>query len=222
MKVRKKSKTLMALVAVCLIAILAFGSLAYFTDSDSVTNDFMVAGYDPSNPDAPIDPDELFSITVYETDLSDPTGQTTTSTGQTYEDILPGSVLAKDPTVENTGQYSQWVRVSVTVSNAANWKTVLGTTPVSSIMNIDTANWTSAGDAVENTADDTITYTYYLNSALAAGDTATLFTEVTIPSSLNVNQMVSLKEFTITIAADAIQSENTGDSAAYAFTNYWN
>lgn len=212
---RKKSKILLSLAAICLIAVTAVGSLAYFTDSASVTNDFMVAGYDPSNPYT--DPDELFSILVYETDAQ---GQQTTE-GLTYEDILPGSALDKDPTVQNTGQYSQWVRVSVTVSNAANWEAALGTTPVSSIMNIDTTRWTSAGDPVENTTADTITYSYYLNSTLAAGETATVFDTVTIPSSLTVAQMTALSEFTISVSADAIQSENTGSSAEYAFTNYW-
>ena len=43
MKLSKKKVFALAL-AVCLIATLSFGSLAWFTDNDSVTNEFKVAG----------------------------------------------------------------------------------------------------------------------------------------------------------------------------------
>ena len=39
-----KSKVVALALAVCLIAILSMGSLAWFTDDDSVTNDFYIAG----------------------------------------------------------------------------------------------------------------------------------------------------------------------------------
>ena len=50
MKLNKKKVIALALV-VCLIATLSMGSLAWFTDSDSVTNDFQIAGSENQNPD---------------------------------------------------------------------------------------------------------------------------------------------------------------------------
>ena len=76
-------------------AVLTIGSLAYFTATDSVSNRFLVATTDPGQP---ADPDALFSIRLYETD-----GAGQTETGKEYTNVQPGSVLDKDPTVENTG-----------------------------------------------------------------------------------------------------------------------
>ena len=42
MKVTKK-KVLLASLAVCLIALLSAGTLAWFTDSEEVTNEFKIA-----------------------------------------------------------------------------------------------------------------------------------------------------------------------------------
>ncbi len=210
----KKTRGITLAVAICLVAILALGSLAYFTDSKTVTNEFKVASTGEDTPTA----DELFSIALYETNAD---GEQETE-GITYENIAPGDVLDKDPTVENTGLYSQWVRVSVTISDATAWKEAMGDADVISVMNVDTANWTSAGDAEEDEEADTITYVFYYNSVLEAGETATLFTAVTIPTYFEADDMVALSSFTISIVADAIQSQNTGDSAEFAFTNYWN
>ena len=57
MKLSKKKVVALAL-AVCLIAVLSMGSLAWFTDDDSVTNDFFIAGSEDQ------DPDKVFSVDV--------------------------------------------------------------------------------------------------------------------------------------------------------------
>lgn len=60
MKMNKKKVFTLAL-AVCLIAILSMGTLAWFSDSDSIKNDFM---FDDSNNDGTPD----FKVDVFETD----------------------------------------------------------------------------------------------------------------------------------------------------------
>ena len=55
-----KTKVVALALAVCLIAILSMGSLAWFTDDDSVTNDFLIAGSEDQNPD------DVFSVDVWE------------------------------------------------------------------------------------------------------------------------------------------------------------
>lgn len=213
-----KRKTLIVAVAVCLAAILALGSLAVFSNSDDITNKFMVAGYDPEDP---ITPDELFSVTVYETDKDG----NQTEQGLTYDGIQPGDKLDKDPTVKNTGKYDQYVRVMVTVTNAKNWMDACKAHGISDLTTIfggfDGTKWTRIDAPVYDEANDTLTYTYYYNGVLAPEETATLFTTVTIPQAFDIADMVSLKSFELSVSAQAIQSAHTGDNAVEAFANYW-
>lgn len=212
-----KRKTLIVAVAVCLAAILAFGTLAYFSANDNVTNKFMVTSYDP---DHELTPDKLFSVDVYETDEDG----NKTDTGRTYEDIAPGSVLSKDPTVQNTGKYSQYVRVNVTVTNATAWQAACAKHNITNLTDIfkgfEDDLWTLAGVSSDPTAD-TLTYSYYYNGVLAPEKSVTLFTQVVIPTAFDQDDMATLQYFELNVSADAIQSVNTGDSAEYAFTNYW-
>lgn len=212
---KKRSITLLAL-CLCLAGLLAAGSLAYFTATDSVSNRFLVATTDPGQP---ADPDALFSIRLYETD-----GAGQTETGKEYTNVQPGSVLDKDPTVENTGKYDQWVRLSVTVTNAAAWKSACEAHSLDLLSifgGLDGAKWISAGDPMEDTAADSITYVYYLNEKLTPGATATLFTTVTLPVELTTEEMVSLSSFDIVIGAEALQADYTGDNAQAAFAACW-
>ena len=99
MKMTKK-KVFVAALAVCLVAILSLGTLAWFNARDEVTNKFMVT-------DSEQDPDKIFSVDLYETKV-DENGDPVvpyekTDDGNTYDDIAPGDLLTKDPTVENTG-----------------------------------------------------------------------------------------------------------------------
>ena len=213
-----KKKILTVAIALTLVALIGLGSLAFFNDSKSVTNKFLT--FKTSGPDEPpITPGDIFSIKLEETGLD---GSKTTE-GVTYEKVLPGSVLAKDPTVTNTGIYDAWVRVDVTIDKAATWKTIIPAGyDLSAIFGgFDSSKWTLAG---KSESGDTITYSYYLNERLVAADeeasvaagSATLFTSVTIPTSITVDQMVELNGFTIVISGAAVQADNNGSSPAEA------
>lgn len=213
-----KRKILSLALAVCLIALFTMGTLAYFTDSAATSNKFMTASYDPSNPDKVITAEELFSIKVYETDAN---GQKDYD-GLTYEDIAPGDELDKDPTAENTGKYGQYVRMSVTLTKASAWQNAVaqGTDLTTIFKGFDSTKWTRYDEPAVDTTNDTVTYVFYYNGILAPGGTATLFTDVVIPTSLTVDDMVALSQFEINITADAIQSDNTGDNAYDAFKKW--
>lgn len=200
-----KRKTLIVALAVCLVAIMAFGTLAFFSAQDSVTNNFMIA--DSPNPD-----DDVFSVTVKETDPE--TGDTTD--GNTYPDIKPGDELHKDPTITNTGRYDQYVRVSVTVTNAASWQKAMAKHELTKLSDIfgefDESAWALAGTSADTVAD-TLTYTYYYvggenAGVLKPGESVTMFKTVTIPSAFDTEDMTSLKSFSLIITAEAIQSDN--------------
>lgn len=214
-----RNKLFVLAVAVCLIAILSFSSLAWFNAKDSVTNEFHVA-------DSNMDADKLFSVTMMEgVDVNgdgvfNPNdGDYTEFEGVTYEKILPGSQLSKRPQAKNTGSYDQFIRVNVTVNNYGTWAAILenGDTVESLWLDtLDTANWVRYYDGQVD--GDTITYTYYYQGTLApAAVTPKLFTEVEIPTYLDQADMALLTggEFAVDVVAEAIQTENLGTTDVY-------
>ena len=233
MKFNRK-KIFVTALAVCLIAILSIGTLAWFNATDDITNNFFVADSDgDGTPD--------FTVEVWEhendgTDGVDEDGDgdpTITHEGNEYEKIAPGDVIDKDPTVENTGDYDQWIRVHVTFDN---WSAIEAaclryandglTTDLRTWLNVNygltTPAWTPANDIVEDTASDTITYTYYYNGKLAKDETVTLFTKVSIPGAFQQQDMVfANNNFSIVVKAEALQADNTGTNAYDAFSAYW-
>ena len=213
-----KKKILSLAIVVIMIAILSFSTLAWFNDSDSVKNDFHIA-----TTDDPSDPDDIFSVDLWE---NTPDGDKDQD-GHSYDKILPGSNLKKEVNVENTGAYDQYIRVVVTLSNANAWVEILGYGyELDTIFEgHDETLWTrSQGSHV----GDELIYVYYLNKTLAPTETAELFTNVVIPTHLTQEDMAKLGgSFDLTIRADAIQTENLGDhvdtaAEAFAAANWGN
>ncbi len=219
-----KKRVFTVALVLCLVAIVGFGSLAYFQSSKNLTNYFAVAGIqNPTDPTETIDPEDLFSIKLDETNIDVMTGfGDRTEEGNIYTGILPGDTLVKDPTVTNTGKYNAWVRVKVTVTDAADWQQVCakhGITDLTTIFNgFDSSKWDRelVEDAID-TENNTITYTYYFKAQVAPGEKATLFESVTIPAQFDVNDMAALSTFQLKIVGEAIQSANTGATAQEAF-----
>lgn len=224
MKMNKK-KVLVAALAICLVAILSVGTLAWFNAEDAITNKFMIADSDnDGTPD--------FSVDVYEhendgDDTADQDGDGDpifTQGGNEYPHIAPGDELAKDPTVKNTGDYDQWIRVYVTFDEYAVIKAACDNQGITDDLRtwLDVVpGWTADNSAtvIEN---NSITYVYYLNNKLVPDDTAILFTEVTIPGEFEQADMRFVNDnFSITVKAEALQADNTGDVSWEAFDDFW-
>lgn len=221
MKLTKK-KVFVAALAICLIAILSFGTLAWFSAGDSVKNEFYVADSTEK------DPDELFSLDVYEYTEGSPT--TKVPAGDVYNEITPGDHLKKEPHVVNTGYYDQYVRAIVTISDATAWINAMGLD--FAIENVfegyDATKWDNISKDI-NGATDTITYVLYYKGVLDGTDTANdatsgtiadikLFDYVNIPKSLTKEQAAKFKGgFSIDVKAQAVQTENVGGNAYDAF-----
>ena len=208
-----KKKVLLASLAVCLLALLSARTLAWFTDSKEVVNEFKIATSEDT------EKDDIFSVDVWE---NTPEGDKDQD-GYVYEDILPGDVLKKEANVENTGYYDQYIRVTVTVSDAAAWQAALNTTAVPRLEQIVDGWDRNANVWVDNSSeivDDKIVYTMYYNGILQGDmesiydnhkNVVTVFTAVKIPQSLTVEQAVAFKNnFAISVKADAVQTENLG------------
>ena len=219
MKMTKK-KVLVVALAVCLIAIVSMGTLAWFTASDEVTNYFQV-----STDSTTQKPD--FKIELFETEVDPSTNEKGDADGNgtideveenTYDNVAPGDKLPKDPTVRNAGQYDQWVRVNVTLNDYDKWQAVLGTGfDFRTLFNVGT-EWSFDTIITDDTVK-TLTLVYYLDAKLTVGDEATLFTEFSVPSAFTVDNMPT--SFNLHIVADALQADNTGDNAKTAFANCW-
>ena len=223
MKMTKKKVFVVAL-AVSLIAIISMGTLAWFNATADVTNKFMVT-------DSEQDPDKIFSVELYETKVDEAGKPVTpyekTYDGNTYKNIAPNAMLTKDPTVDNTGKYDQWIRVKVTLTNATNWINALQANRITQLEDIfigyEGDLWQSEGNEnpVPN-ANDEVTFTYYLKDKLTPGeDPVSLFTAVHIPDAFDQEDMAKLHEFELKIVAEALQYDNTGDNCFQAFDNYW-
>lgn len=198
-----KKKLLSVSLVVIMIAILSLSSLAWFNDSDNVTNEFHVATSDDDTPD------EIFSVDVWENTPDEDKDQD----GHEYQDILPGSNLKKEVFVENTGYYSQYIRMTVTVTNADAWIAALGNNyDLGTIFgDHDETKWVRMDAGTYNATDNTYTMVYYLQDILNAGDTACLFKTVNIPTHLTQADMVFVGgSFDLTVVADAVQTENLG------------
>lgn len=231
---RNKKKVFAAALAVCLLGILSFSTLAWFNASESVTNKFMVASTGSGTGDNNKPEDKIFSVDLWE--KVDMNGDGTVAdnervsyrqdglTGWDYDNILPGVPYDKAPTVENTGSYDQYIRMVVAVNNAQEWITVLGSYGITDLGSIflghddtdtdgDPAVWEchTAGGWLDQTAN-TINFVYYLNEKLAPGATATLFEQVKLPGQLTQADVVRMVNsagevgFNIAVRADAIQT----------------
>ena len=209
----KKSKVLVIALIVSLVAIISIGSLAWFTAKDDVTNTIKLA--------------DDFDVDVYETDKDGNLIKEGDETvGQTYTGIMPGQTIKKDPTVRNTGNHDEYVRVNVTLSNYDIWSAAVkpdeetGKVDLSTIFTgFDSTAWKRYDAPVINETDKTVTYTFYLDEiVLTPNQAAALFTGVTIPGELSSEQAATMGgQFTIKVEAEAIQVENLPEGVDTAY-----
>jgi len=207
-----KKKVLIVALAACLLALVSVGTLAWFTAEDEVTNEFHVAGSDDN------DPDKVFSVDVWE--RSEPQKDEKLEE-IIFNDILPGDDLYKEVNIENTGSYDQYIRVTVTLTDASVWQDIFNTVYVPLNRIATDLNPDFVGYRVVYNADkDTLTYVLYYNAILPYenGDVVTLFTNVHIPEAMDRYQAAALSgNFDINVYAEAVQTEHVGDNAVQAF-----
>ncbi len=193
------------ILSICLVAVIAVlaitgASLAYFTANDTEENVFTVGNV---------------SIDLKEDKWVAPAN------------AVPGVAYAKDPIVYNTGANAAWIKVNVTLDNAAKFTELAKKYEIKTLTDIFTVNsdfdskWELAGQPVADTVNDTLTYSYYYKSILAKGEnTGELFTAVTIPAEFTSTDMSGISKFTITVSADAIQTADAYNTVAGAFAAF--
>lgn len=222
-----KKKIMVIALAVSVAAVISMGSLAWFTDEDSVTNDFLVG-------DSTTDPDKVFGVDVWETVDGKEVGRgDTTENGHKYEAILPGEILNKAPVLENTGVHPVYARAIVTVSGADILKAAMGDKWAEAdlfLAGTDTSAWKLQDILYLNSNE--LVYVYYYKAVLPADDestadvdegiTAPIFTDVVIPTELSKEQAALIDNFSVTVLGQVIQSEHIqAYNSRSAFAEYW-
>lgn len=170
----KRRIFLICLVA-ALLAMASVGTYAYYTQKAVATNVITTGGVD---------------IALYEA----------TAEGEPYPSepvtILPGDVVSKVVTVENTGGHPAYLRIRLTPGINDSQLTAADCIR----LDINEDAWTQSGDY------------YYYNTALAPGSTTEpLFTQVTFVGEKVTNAYLG-KLFSLDVDVFAVQSENNGDS----------
>ncbi len=227
-----KRKIFVSALAICLISVISMGTLAYFSDEDSATNKFMFA--DTSTDDPANGSKNLFSVDLYEESAGQTVDYKDLATredkGIEYKNILPGTKYEKKAWVENTGKYSEYVRVIITISDKNAWTSAVdsnnGTTPPLAdydfigkhFIGFNAADW-DAAHIERKEIGDTVEYTFYLNNALAAGARYQIFTDFELPAQMTAEDVMKFGNdgFTINLKAQAVQTENVGTDCYSAF-----
>ena len=203
-----KKKLFVAALAVCLVAILSMGTLAWFSDSDVVDNKFMIADTSDNTES------DIFNIDLWEIT---PGSEERNESGYTYDDILPGDSLKKDVFVKNTGYYDQYVRVIVTISDAQAWLEVLPTNIAPEALatqifkGLDLSKWDHIYNNLSDDpdAEDLIYVLYYKDILKSTDEAINVFDSIEIPNYFDQEDMAKFdNEFTINVRAQAVQTEN--------------
>lgn len=232
----KKRNIIAACLIVCLLMLFSAVTLAYFTfRAQAVVNRFRTAHVDSGTTSSGL----LFAVNLYEESSGQIIDSSNTSSGFTFEGLAPGSLVEKKVWAKNTGFYSAYIRLNLTLSDASKWqKAIEGkqyqgrTLAIDNFLNtliVDPSpDWTLASSTPEYDEDaDTLTWHYYYapvsgNGVVEFGqETTPVFNIIKYPDWFTADDLFALQSYDMSVSLDAIQSDNTGDSAKYAFETYW-
>lgn len=214
----KKFKALLVVAcALLLVAASVFGTMAYLTSTDTVTNTFTVGKVDIKLDEAKVDAD----------------GKPVTPAERVKENsykLLPGHTYTKDPTVTvEAGSEESYVRMKVEVENINQLKEVFtdtsyyGTDGVFLLQKLvgdwDNAKWASVGYE-QSTDGKTGTYEFRYYKKTGPAKLEPLFTTITIPGFVDAAGLAKLGNVKINITGEAIQAEGfTNANAAWEAFN---
>ena len=212
---KTKSKALLlALCAVLLVTVTVFGTMAYLTSTDEVTNTFTVGKVAIKLDEAKANTDGTLVAGADRVKAN------------SYK-LLPGHTYNKYPMVTVLkGSESSYVKMTVTFTKAAELDAIFdpnGADMTSIFNGYDSTNWIAKGNT-EDTAKNTRTYEFWYKEAVGAPDADValdaLFDSITVPGSITNKQLATIEGMTITVNAYAIQADSFANAeAAWAAFN---
>ena len=200
MKTKRKA-LLLTFCAVLLVVASVLGTIAYLTSQDEVKNTFTVGQVAINLDEAkvtedgkPVTPAERVKANSYK--------------------LLPGHTYTKDPTVTVLkGSESSYIKMTVTFTKANELDAIFapdGAKLTSIFKGYDGDKWIAKGDTKDADAN-TRTYEFWYKDAVGApnGNVAldALFDSITVPSTINNDQLKAIAGMTITVNAYAIQAD---------------
>ena len=220
-----KKALLLMLCAALLVSATVFGTLAYLTDSDQVTNTFTVGKVYIDLDEADVKPDGTLD--------------TNERVKENEYHLLPGHTYIKDPTVTvKAGSSDAYVRMIVTVNNYDVLEAALNGLngyfiDLNGDQNTDVVlekllddSWNYGDWHFEKFTESGTTATYEFRYkeivAQSAADTklSALFTKIKVPGELDNTHLAYLDAVEIVVTAHAIQAdgfENDENGAWLAF-----
>ena len=221
---KKQKALLLSICAVLLVAVSVFGTYAYLTDKDVVTNTFTVGAVGLSLDEAEVNLDGTYK-----------NGHDKRVKGNTYK-LLPGHTYCKDPTVTvDAGSEDAYVRMIVKVERIDQLKLALPYSEGSEYYsadenqtflfqklcgNWDSATWLYEGYTESNNGQDGY-YEFRYKAIVSKSDNKTvlddLFETITIPGEIDNDNLAYLSNLKIIVNAHAIQADGfTNADAAWA------
>lgn len=213
MKTKRKA-LLLTFCAVLLVVASVLGTIAYLTANDTVTNTFTVGQVAINLDEAKVTEDGE-AVTPAERVKAN-----------SYK-LLPGHTYTKDPTVTVLkGSESSYIKMTVTFNKANELDAIFapdGAKLTSIFKGYDGDKWIAKGDTKDADAN-TRTYEFWYKEAVGAPTADVkldpLFDSITVPSTINNNQLKTIAGMKITVNAYAIQADGfkTAEEAWDAFS----
>ncbi len=200
MKTKRKA-LLLTFCAVLLVVASVLGTIAYLTANDTVANTFTVGQVAINLDEAKVNPDGT------------PVANADRVKANRYK-LLPGHTYTKDPTVTVlSGSESSYIKMTVTFTKAKELDAIFapdGAKLTSIFKDYDGDKWIAKGNT-KDTTDNTRTYEFWYKEAVGAPATDVkldaLFDSITVPSTINNDQLKTIASMTITVNAYAIQAD---------------
>ena len=240
----KARKILVSVAALALVAAISIGgTIAYLTSHDEVVNTFTVGNVEIKLDEAKVNTDGTpvegadrvkgteYHLLPGHTYTKDPT--VTVEKGSdasyvrmkvTFNNASKIIALCTDPVFVEDGPtgvenaYPLIRMVNFVEANAAKWDGIIPDNMVDTEEMLADAKYFAYDKAT-----DTLTYYFYYTETVAAPTAdvklATLFDSVTVPEWVDGDQLAALKDFKITVVAEAIQADGfaNADAAWTAF-----
>lgn len=230
MKIRTRT-LILAICAVFAMTTTVFGTIAYLTGTDTVTNTFTVGKVEIDLDETKVTPE---GDPTYEDGNVDDEGNPVpdrTDEGNDYH-LIPGKEYTKDPTVTVKADSEEaYVRMMVTLTSYTALTEALGADfdPAAYAKGMDNTLWVPYGEGAVDAAADTITYELRYFQPVAGADAdvqlPAVFTGFEVPGTITGEQLAKLAgtegadPFKIIVTSHAIQTETfaTEDEAWAAF-----
>lgn len=213
---KKTILTILSFVMVAMISVM--GTLAYLTDSESVTNTFTIGQVDIVLDEAKVDKDGKV------------VGSERVDKNEYH--LIPGKTYTKDPTITvQTNSEESYIRMIMTVHNASAVQTIIDNHQLGDFSALiggwEKEVWMYEGFS-ENTEANTISFEFRYEKPVGAGDTAeelpALFETLIVPENVNGTELKALYDpngdanyddgFKMVIVGHAIQKAGFEDADA--------